>query len=71
MVATTAGWALPGLSGSSLFLEAANMAIGQVHRNLTMLRKAGYLNGLSGVVLGQFTGFRSEGELWPFLQPFQ
>ena len=66
MVATTAGWALPDLGKSIVLLEAVNMAIGQVDRHLTMLRKAGYLDGISGVALGQFTGFRSEGELTVF-----
>ena len=66
MVATTAGWALPSLANSILLLEAVNMAIGQVDRQLTMLRKAGHLNGISGVVVGQFTGFRSEGEFTIF-----
>jgi muramoyltetrapeptide carboxypeptidase len=77
MVATTAGWALPCLENSILLLEAVNMAVGQVDRQLTMLRKAGHLNGISGVVLGQFTGFRSEGEFTVFdvlrehLEPLQ
>lgn len=66
MVATTAGWALPSLVSSILLLEAVNMPIGQVDRQLTMLIKAGYLKGVSGIVLGQFTGFRSEGEFTVF-----
>jgi muramoyltetrapeptide carboxypeptidase len=57
MVATASGWALPDLSGAILLLEAVNMHIGQVDRQLTMLRKAGHLDGLSGVAIGQFTGF--------------
>ena len=57
MVATAAGWALPDLRGAILLLEAVNMHIGQVDRQLTMLRNAGHLDGLAGVALGQFTGF--------------
>jgi muramoyltetrapeptide carboxypeptidase len=57
MVSTAAGWALPDLSGAILLLEAVNMHIGQVDRQLTMLRKAGHLNGVAGIALGQFTGF--------------
>ncbi|NTJ07843.1 LD-carboxypeptidase [Rhizobium lusitanum] len=57
MVATTAGWALPDLRGAILLLEAVNVYRGHVDRQLTMLRKAGHLNGLSGVAIGQFTGF--------------
>jgi muramoyltetrapeptide carboxypeptidase len=56
-VATAAGWALPSLKGALLLLEAVNMGIGQVDRQLTMLRKAGHLSGLVGIALGQFTGF--------------
>ncbi|MDL2400466.1 S66 peptidase family protein [Rhizobium mayense] len=57
MVATAAGWALPDLHGAILLLEAVNMYRGQVDRQLTMLRKAGHLNGLAGVAIGQFTRF--------------
>lgn len=57
MVATAAGWALPNLAGAILLLEAVNMHIGQVDRQLTMLRKGGHLDGIVGIALGQFTGF--------------
>jgi muramoyltetrapeptide carboxypeptidase len=57
MVSTSAGWNLPKLSGAILLLEAVNMHIGQVDRQLTMLRKAGHLNGLVAVAVGQFTCF--------------
>ena len=57
MVATSAGWNLPNLSGAILLLEAVNMHVGQVDRQLTMLRKAGHLTDLAAVALGQFTGF--------------
>lgn len=56
MVSTAAGWALPDLNGAILLLEAVNMHIGQVDRQLTMLRKAGHLDGVAGIALGQFTG---------------
>ena len=46
MIATAAGWALPSLDGAILLLEAVNMYVGQVDRQLTMLRKAGHLDGL-------------------------
>ncbi|CAN7533481.1 LD-carboxypeptidase [Rhizobium sp. LjRoot30] len=57
LVATAAGWALPDLRGAILVLEAISLHRGQVDRNLTMLRKAGHLDGLAGVAVGQFTGF--------------
>ncbi|GAC1040375.1 S66 peptidase family protein [Rhizobium sp. No.120] len=56
-VATSAGWALPDLNGAVLLLEAVNMYRGQVDRQMTMLRKAGHLDGLAGVAIGQFTDF--------------
>ena len=57
MVATSAGWNLPPLCGGILLLEAVNMFVGQVDRQLTMLRKGGHLSGLSGIAIGRFTGF--------------
>lgn len=57
MVSTMAGWGLPSMEGAILFIEATNMYIGQVDRQLTALRKGGHLRGLTGVALGQFTGF--------------
>ena len=55
MVSTAAGWALPDLRGAILFLEAVDLYLGQVDRQLTMLRNGGHLRGLAGVALGQFT----------------
>ena len=57
LVATSAGWNLPTLSGAILLLEAIDMPIGQVDRQLTMLRKAGHLTGVAAVAIGRFTGF--------------
>lgn len=62
-VATAAGWALPKLDGKILFLEAVNMYLGQVDRHLTMLRKAGHLDGVAGIALGQFSDFKPSGSL--------
>jgi muramoyltetrapeptide carboxypeptidase len=55
MIATAAGWALPDLTGAILLLEGINMRLGQLDRLLTMLRKAGHLNGVAGVAIGQFS----------------
>jgi muramoyltetrapeptide carboxypeptidase len=57
-IAACAGWALPSLDGAILLLEAVEMQIGQVDRQLTMLRKAGHLDGIVGIAVGQFTGFK-------------
>jgi muramoyltetrapeptide carboxypeptidase len=58
MITTAAGWALRSLEGAILLLEAVNMYVGQVDRELTMLRKAGHLAGLAGIAVGQFAGFK-------------
>jgi muramoyltetrapeptide carboxypeptidase len=63
MIATAAGWALPPLKGCILLLEATNMFLGQVDRQLSMLRKAGHLDGVVGIALGQFTDFKPSGAL--------
>jgi muramoyltetrapeptide carboxypeptidase len=63
MVATAAGWALPDLENKILLLEAVNMYLGQVDRQLTMLRKGGHLDGVAGVALGQFTQFKPSGSV--------
>ena len=57
-IAACAGWALPRLDGAILLLEAVEMQPGQVDRQLTMLRKAGHLDGVAGIAVGQFTGFK-------------
>ncbi|MDB5506752.1 MAG: LD-carboxypeptidase [Devosia sp.] len=61
MVATAAGWALPKLDGCILLLEAVGMYLGQVDRQLNMLRKAGHFSGVAGIALGQFTDFKPSG----------
>lgn len=61
MLATGAGWAVPRLHGCILLLEAVNMFLGQVDRQLTMLRKGGHLDGIVGIALGQFTDFKPSG----------
>ena len=54
-IATAAGWALPRLEGSILLLEAFNMHLGHIDRQLTMLANAGHLDGVRGVAVGQYT----------------
>lgn len=63
MLATAAGWSLPKLDGELLLIESVGRYLGQIDRQLTMLRKAGHLTGLAGVAVGQFTGFERSGEL--------
>jgi len=61
MVTTCAGWALPPLDGAILLLEAVNMFMGQIDRQLTLLRKGGHLRGLAGIAFGQFTAINPSG----------
>jgi muramoyltetrapeptide carboxypeptidase len=48
------GWACPSLGGSILLIEAIDTYIGQIDATLTQLRRAGCLDGLNGVAVGQF-----------------
>jgi muramoyltetrapeptide carboxypeptidase len=61
MIATAAGWAMPKLDGCILLIEAVNMFLGQVDRQLSMLIKGRHFDGLSGIAIGQFTGFKPSG----------
>ncbi len=54
-MSAAAGWALPSLKGAILLIEAVNLGPGVMDSQLTMLRKAGYLTGLAGIAVGQFT----------------
>lgn len=63
MIATAAGWALPELTGCILLLESVDKYIGEIDRQLTMLRKGGHLDGINGIALGQFEKFSPSGRL--------
>jgi muramoyltetrapeptide carboxypeptidase len=55
MVAIAAGWTLPALHGAILLLEAHNLRLGHIDRQLTMLHKSGRLDGIRAVAVGQYT----------------
>lgn len=59
-IATGAGWALPSFDGAILLLEAVNMRLGHIDRQLTMLMNSGNLGGVKGVVVGQYTDCDSD-----------
>jgi muramoyltetrapeptide carboxypeptidase len=59
MIATAAGWALPSLKGTILLIEDGEKGLGHIDRNLPRLCKAGHLNGILGIAIGQFTGFNT------------
>src|SRR3546814_19048758 len=50
-VATSAGWALPALGGVILLLDAFNLRLGPIDRQLPMLKTAGSSDGLAGVAV--------------------
>ena len=66
-LAICAGWALPSLDGCILFIEAAEMGLGHVDRQLTMLAKAGHLKGIRGIAVGQFTNYSVGDHGWSVL----
>lgn len=55
LLAIASGWALPSLDGAILLLEAVNLRLGHIDRQLTMLTNSGALNGIVGVAVGQYT----------------
>ncbi|HEY2003970.1 MAG TPA: LD-carboxypeptidase [Candidatus Saccharimonadia bacterium] len=54
-IATGAGWALPSFDGAILLLEAFNLRLGHIDRQLTMLLKTGIFKNIAGVAIGQYT----------------
>ncbi|MEU4420990.1 LD-carboxypeptidase [Actinoplanes sp. NPDC024001] len=58
---TEAGAGLPNLRGTILFLEhQRGTGLGEVDRALTQLIRTGTLDGVHGIVLGQFLGFEKD-----------
>lgn len=54
-IATTAGWALPNFDKAILLIEATNMRIGHIDRQITMLINSGIIKNVAGVAIGQYT----------------
>ena len=55
LLAIANGWALPSLNGAILLLEAVDLRLGHIDRQLTMLTNSGAFDGLAGVAVGQYT----------------
>lgn len=55
-IATGAGWVLPSFDTAILLIEAVNMRLGHIDRQLTMLIKTGIIKNVVGVAIGQYTG---------------
>lgn len=54
-IATGAGWALPKFDKAILLIEATNMRIGHIDRQLTMLINSGAIKNVVSVAIGQYT----------------
>jgi len=54
-IATAAGWALPNFDKAILLIEAINMRIGHIDRQLTMLINSGIIRNVAGIAVGQYT----------------
>ena len=56
LVVTAGGWALPSLHGAILLLHGHGLRAADVDRQLTMLHRAGRLDGVRGVAVGRYVG---------------
>lgn len=54
-IATGAGWVLPSFDKAILLIEACNLRLGHIDRQLTMLIKTGIIKNVVGVAIGQYT----------------
>lgn len=54
-IATGAGWVLPSFDKAILLIEAVNLRLGHIDRQLTMLIKTGIIKNVAGVAIGQYT----------------
>lgn len=54
-IATGASWVLPNFDKAILLIEATNLRLGHIDRQLTMLIKTGIIKNVVGVAIGQYT----------------
>ena len=54
MIGRAVGWVCPSFEGAILLIEAIDTFIGGIDGTLTQLRRAGCLEGVKGVAVGQF-----------------
>jgi muramoyltetrapeptide carboxypeptidase len=54
-IATAAGWVLPNFDKAILLIEATNMRIGHIDRQLTSLINSGIIKNIAGVAVGQYS----------------
>jgi muramoyltetrapeptide carboxypeptidase len=53
-IATGAGWALPSFDKAILLIEAVNLRLGHIDRQLTMLMNTGIIKNIVGIAIGQY-----------------
>lgn len=54
-IATGAGWILPNFDKAILLIEAFNLRLGHIDREITMLIKSGIIKNVAGIAVGQYT----------------
>lgn len=54
-MATGAGWVLPSFDKAILLIEAVNLRLGHIDRQLTMLINTGIIKNVVGIAIGQYT----------------
>lgn len=54
LIATASGWVLPSFEGAILLLEAVDMRLGHIDRQLTMLEKTGAFDKIAGIAVGTY-----------------
>jgi muramoyltetrapeptide carboxypeptidase len=54
-IATGAGWILPSFDRAILLIEAVNLRLGHIDRQLTMLIKSGIIKNVVAIAVGQYT----------------
>lgn len=61
-IATGAGWVLPNFDKAILLIEAVNLRLGHIDRQLTMLIKTGIIKNVVGIAVGQYTDCGAAGD---------
>ncbi len=49
------GWALPNMDGAIWLIEAVDLFLGHIDRQITLLQNSGALAGIVGIAVGQYT----------------
>ncbi len=55
LFATGSSWALPNMVGAIWLVEAVDLFLGHIDRQITLLQNSGVLAGIAGIAVGQYT----------------